>query len=215
VPVERARIEESWDVVGMIGTGSHTIVIEDQHVPAEWTFRIDLPALNDHGRINVATGNGYWPIETAVAATQLGTARLALDAATELLARKRSRFNGRPLIESAHMQIALLRAEGAWSAAYDSVEVSLGQFWEEAEQLPLAHATRLRLFRANAHAAHTATAIVDTVGELVGTSIAPADSPFAACLRDAHVLGTHIGIGLGIIEHAARVQYGLDEHLLV
>jgi hypothetical protein len=29
------------------------------------------------------------------------------------------------------------------------------------------------------------------------------------------VLGTHIGIALGMIEHAARVQYGLEEHLLV
>jgi alkylation response protein AidB-like acyl-CoA dehydrogenase len=215
VPVERARIEESWDVIGMIGTGSHTIIVEDQPVPADWTFRIDLPAPHDHGRISVATGNGYWPVMTAVAATQLGTARLALDAATELLARKRSRFNAQPLIESAHTQIALLRAEGAWSAARDSIETSLQQLWAEAEHLPLPNVTRLRLFRANAHAAQTATAIVDTVAELVGTSVAPANSPFGACLRDAHVLGTHIGIALGMIEHAARVQYGLDEQLLV
>ena len=40
VPIERARIEETWDVMGMIGTGSHTVVVEPQHIPAAWTFQI-------------------------------------------------------------------------------------------------------------------------------------------------------------------------------
>jgi hypothetical protein len=32
---------------------------------------------------------------------------------------------------------------------------------------------------------------------------------FAACLRDAHTLGSHIVVGPGMQEHAARIRYGL------
>ncbi len=49
VPVSRARIEDTWDVIGMIGTGSHTIVIDNEFVPEDWTFHIDLPAPEKHG----------------------------------------------------------------------------------------------------------------------------------------------------------------------
>ncbi len=51
VPIERARIEETWDVVGMIGTGSHTVVVEQQHIPAAWTFRHTRLGPRDYGPI--------------------------------------------------------------------------------------------------------------------------------------------------------------------
>ena len=180
----------------MIATGSHTVVVEEQWIPEEWTFRIDLPATDDHGRINVATGNGYWPTAASVSSTQLGTARLALDAAIGLLGRKVSRWDDRPLLENAALQLGLFAAEAAWTSARDGVVAVLDALWDEAEDLRRATLdTRLRLLAANAHASETATQVVDTVAALVGSSIAPAGSDFAACLRDAHTLGSHIVVG--------------------
>ena len=113
VPIARARIEETWDVMGMVGTGSHTVVVESQQIPAAWTFRIERTGSIDYGPMSVAAGNGIWPIGTAVAAIQLGTARRALDAAADLVMKKPGAFRTRPLIENAHIQRQLMRAEGA------------------------------------------------------------------------------------------------------
>jgi len=192
------------------------VVVDEQWIPAEWTFRIDLPGPDDHGRINVATGNGYWPTAASVSSTQLGTARLALDAATALLARKISRWDERPLIENTALQLDLFAAEAAWTAARDGVVAALGALWDEAEDLRrVTLETRLRLLAANVHASETATGVVDTVAASVGSSVAPAGSPFAACLRDAHTLGSHIVVGPGMQEHAAKIRFGLIEETLL
>lgn len=133
VPIERARIEETWDVMGMIGTGSHTVVVEPQHIPAAWTFQILELGPKDYGPMSVAAGNGYWPIATSVAAVQLGTARRALDAAIDLVKVKSGVLRKRPLSENAYVQRQLMRAEGAWSASYAGVEQALTQMWQDAE----------------------------------------------------------------------------------
>ena len=103
VPVERARIEETWDVMGMIGTGSHTVVIEPQHIPAAWTFRISRPGPRDYGPMSVAAGNSTWPIATSVAAVGLGTSLKAIDAAANRQ-NKIDRATKSPLMGNAHVQ---------------------------------------------------------------------------------------------------------------
>lgn len=212
VPIERARIEETWNAMGMVGTGSHTVVVEPQHIPTAWTFRYSRLAPRDYGPMSVAAGNCAWPIATAVAAVVLGTSRRALDAATDLVTVKRDRATKSPLIGNAHVQRQLMRAEGAWSAANASVEQALIKMWEDAEQtrrLPIA--TRIALLAANVHASAVAMEIIGSVCDTIGTSIAPAGGIFGACLRDARTLGSHTAVGGGKLELAAQMRFGLLE----
>jgi indole-3-acetate monooxygenase len=153
VPIEHARIEETWDVMGMIGTGSHTVVVEAQHIPAAWTFRHTRLGPRDYGPMSVAAGNSAWPIATSVAAVQLGTSRRALDAVADLVRAKAGKAGSALLIDNAHVQRLLMRAEAAWSAANAGVEQALIRMWQDAEQnrrLPID--TRIALLTANVHA---------------------------------------------------------------
>ena len=212
VPIERARIEETWDVMGMIGTGSHTVVVEQQHIPDAWTFNIRRPGAKDYGPMSVMVGNGYWPVATAVAAIQLGISRRALDAAAELVKVKPGVMRTRPLIENAHVQRQLMQVEGTWIASHAGVEQALTRMWREAEQsrrLPIE--TRLALFTANAHASATATKIVESVCDMVGTSVAPARGIFGACLKDARTIGSHAAVSGPGLEMAAQLRFGLVE----
>ncbi len=212
VPIDRARIEETWDVMGMIGTGSHTVVVESQHIPAAWTFNIRKPASRDFGPMSVTVGNGYWPIATAVAAVQLGMSRRALDAAADLVKVKPGVMRTRPLIENAHVQRQLMQAEGAWMASHAGVEQALTRMWREAEQSRrLSLETRLALFTANAHASAMATKIIESVCDVVGTSVAPARGIFGACLRDARTIGSHAAVSGPGLEMAAQLRAGLIE----
>jgi hypothetical protein len=84
--------------------------------------------------------------------------------------------------------------------------------WREAEQsrrLPIE--TRLALFTANAHASATATKIVESVCDMVGTSVAPARGIFGACLKDARTIGSHAAVSGPGLEMAAQLRFGLVE----
>jgi alkylation response protein AidB-like acyl-CoA dehydrogenase len=162
--------------------------------------------------MSVAAGNSAWPIATSVAAVVLGTARRALDAATDLVRTKNDRVTKSPLIGNAHVQRQLMSAESAWSAANAGVEQALIRMWTDAEQsrrLPIT--TRIALLTANVHASATAIEIIESVCDLVGTSIAPAGSIFGACLRDARTLGSHTAVSGGKLELAAQMRFGLLE----
>jgi alkylation response protein AidB-like acyl-CoA dehydrogenase len=196
----------------MIGTGSHTVVIENQQIPAAWIFRITQLGARDFGPMSVAAGNSVWPIVTAVAAVQLGNSRRALDAGAALVSTKPGRAGYAKLIDNAYIQRQLMGAEGAWSAAYAGVEQALIRMWHEAERarrLPID--SRIALATANIHASTTSTAIVETVCDLVGTSVAPAKGIFGACLRDARTIGSHVAVGGHRLELAAKLRFGLLE----
>ena len=49
MPREQLSIEPTWNVIGMVGTGSHDLVVDDLLVvPEEWTFtRGGKPNLDD------------------------------------------------------------------------------------------------------------------------------------------------------------------------
>ena len=71
VPADRAEIHPSWDVIGLRGTGSHTVVLPTQVVPTAWTFPFPFPL--DH-RVTASpphgvAARGLWPTAIALAAT--------------------------------------------------------------------------------------------------------------------------------------------------
>ena len=101
-------------------------------------------------------------------------------------------------------------AEGAWSAAYAGLEQALIRMWHEAgraRRLPID--SRIALATANIHASTTSTAIVETVCDLVGTSVAPAKGIFGACLRDARTIGSHVAVGGHRLELTAKLRFGM------
>jgi alkylation response protein AidB-like acyl-CoA dehydrogenase len=47
MPAHKVRIEPNWDVIGLKGTGSHDLVVEDVFVPEAWTFVRGAPPTID------------------------------------------------------------------------------------------------------------------------------------------------------------------------
>jgi indole-3-acetate monooxygenase len=212
VPIARARIEETWDTMGMMGTGSHSVVLESQHVPATWTFIIERSGPMDYGEPSIAAGNGYWPIATSVSATQLGIARRAIDAATELALKKNIARSTELLCNNAYVQRQLMWAEAAWVASKAGVDLALRQMWEAAGQdRKLPPAVLIAVLSANIYAAATATEIVQSVCDVISTSVAPSRSIFGACLRDARTIGSHIAVNPVKFELIAKMKFGFAD----
>ena len=217
VPADRAEVADDWDASGLRGTGSHSTSIPEQDIPTAWTFSPSDVTSNDRGAHRVLVGNGFWPIATSVAATQLGNARRALDEAALLVVDKAPAPAFTPLAANAAVQRSLTEAEGLWAAAHAGVERELVAMWAEAERDgELSVPQRVRLHRANLAANALAVQVVDLVSQITGTSSVARRHVLARCLRDAHALRSHITVGGTSTEWNAKVALGLAEsHYLV
>jgi indole-3-acetate monooxygenase len=212
VPAERARIERTWDASGLRGTGSHTVVVEEQHIPATWTVSSFAPSLYRSDAHAVVVGNGNWPIGSSVAAIQLGIARRALDEVTALLPHKCPAPDFQPLSTSTAVQRGLMEAEGLWVAALRGVEAALERMWAVArEHARLDVSLRVDLATANATANRLAVGVTDQACELAGTTSVPVDHPLNRSLRDAYTLRSHISTNAAVLDRAARVHLGIED----
>jgi alkylation response protein AidB-like acyl-CoA dehydrogenase len=81
VPTPLLRIDRTWDMAGLRGTGSHTVVAEGVFVPSSHILKLDLPNLLQSGSVLI----GY-PISMA---PLLGVARGARDLVASALTTRR------------------------------------------------------------------------------------------------------------------------------
>jgi hypothetical protein len=105
-----------------------------------------------------------------------------------------------------------MQAEGIWMSSHAGVDRALTKMWRQAKQSrKLPFETRLALFTANAHASAASIKIVESVCDTVGTSIAPSQGIFGACLKDARTLGSRAAVSGPGLEMAAQLRMGLIE----
>jgi alkylation response protein AidB-like acyl-CoA dehydrogenase len=206
VPAERARIDRNWNVLGMIGTGSHTVELPRQTVPAHWVIPLIEQGPEDYGPMMVTAGSGQWPVAAGVAATVLGMAERALELADEILTHK----GNPPASTNAAVQRRLMHARGECASARAGVKSWLDRIWQDADtSTRITPEARVGLVVANAHAARAGVRVVEEVCALVGTTIARADLPLGPLLLDARVLASHHSVSDAVLESAAQVHQGL------
>ena len=81
VPTSSLRIDRTWDVAGLRGTGSHTLVADDVFVPASHVVLPDLSDAQAMGRFVAVSLTTFAPL--------LGVAQAALDLVASVLAERR------------------------------------------------------------------------------------------------------------------------------
>jgi alkylation response protein AidB-like acyl-CoA dehydrogenase len=213
VPAERAAIRPSWDVAGLRGTGSDTVVIPRQQIPAEWTIPLPVPLdqpLTTSEPIGCA-GRGLWPTAFAVAATQLGIARRALDEIAQFARSKKRPFEPAPLVQEQAFIRDLMEAETTWQAASASAEAQLEHLWELATAgIPLNAETRANARLAATHVAQVGTDLVRTCFDLAGAGAIGRQHPLARCYRDGTILCHHAAANRRTYDLIGRVRLGLE-----
>lgn len=211
---EQVRVLDTWDTVGMRGTGSHDFEVEDAFVPAHRTLCL-TGTPRERGRTYRFPLFGLLALGVSAVAT--GIARAALDDFRDLAVLKRPQGAKRTLSEREIVQADLARAEMELRAARalvrDAVrEVELRFALEE----PMRTLDRAELRAAATHATHAAAHAVDVVYRAAGSSSIHEASPFAQYFRDVHVATQHAMVGEPVFALAGRVMLGLptDETLL-
>jgi len=212
-PAADVTIHDTWHTVGLCGTGSHDIEVQDVFVPAgRWTAlggrpRIDAPLYRFPTLGLLALG---------VSAVAIGIARHATEAFMDLAGAKVPTGSSRTLANRAGTQKDLARARVLVESAVAFTHRAIDQAWHEAEQsgrLSLDHKAELRLAATNN--AWSAAEAVDLLYHTAGGSSIYAHNALQRCFRDVHVATQHIMVAQPTYEMIGKVLLGIDPKTLL
>jgi alkylation response protein AidB-like acyl-CoA dehydrogenase len=212
IPMRQVSVVETWDVSGLVGTGSHDVVIDQVLVPAAYTcaFKPGIVPRGARYRSPVYRYVLYASFALPISAVALGIAQGALDACLELAQSKKPAVGTEALRDRSLFQvriaeaIALLRSARAW------LHTTVQQTWEShLRQGQVTFDERAELLLAAANATRSSAAAVDILYTIAGASANYRRSPLQRALRDIHAATQHVGTAAPQFQSAGRMLLGL------
>ncbi|MDI4655315.1 acyl-CoA dehydrogenase family protein [Xanthobacter autotrophicus] len=213
-------IVDNWRMMGMQGTGSRRVVLENVFVPEYRTAPMTMWQAPGKGAVHAnpmynGRKGSFFLIE--LGAVIVGTVKGALDLYEEICRTKKMRFSPGVFLYESHefqqyygdaqskldaAEALLLRLTEQYVAACIADPLTGGSFSEETDR---------RLFTAGQEACRLAWDALEIIFTTAGTSIGTRDSMLARIYRDAGVQKTHF-----VQQHsrttvnAARLHFGLS-----
>jgi 3-hydroxy-9,10-secoandrosta-1,3,5(10)-triene-9,17-dione monooxygenase len=193
VPPGKFRSEDTWDTVGMRGTGSNTVVVENVFVPKEYTLAVeDLLLATAPGAQFGKTPLYDTPWVTYGPLTflgpMLGAARGALEDYRAWTERRISLF-GSAVAEYTSIQVDFSRTE----ADLDAADLLMRRCAEVAES---AHRKderlRARCYRDHVRASELIVGAVDTIMKIGGAAVYASSNSIQRAWRDIHFASSHV-----------------------
>jgi alkylation response protein AidB-like acyl-CoA dehydrogenase len=211
---DEVTIEDTWNVSGMCGTGSHHFRADEVFVPAARTFRpfVDHPSL-DEPIVRIPPPS---VIPLLISSVALGIARGALDDVVALAAEKVPLLAPAPLATDPVFHLDLATADTELRAAHALVYEVTDEVWASAVAgAELSMDLRARVRAAGVWCAARAAAVVETAYRSGGGSSLYAESPLQRRLRDIHALTQHFLVRRNTLVTAGAVLAGQDVQVLV
>jgi alkylation response protein AidB-like acyl-CoA dehydrogenase len=211
-PAQATILEDTWEVSGLVGTGSHDFTVEQVFVPEAYTWRFG-PGMprgpHYQGPLYQFPLVGLFRLP--VSAVALGIAHGAIEACIALASAKRAIIGtgvlrDHPLFQARIAEaVALVRSARAW------LHTAVQQAWAStvtSGTVPFAE--RADLLLAAIHATRSAAEAVQLVYTGAGGTANYRHSVLQRALRDVHAVTQHIGTAPQQYEDAGRMVLGLE-----
>ena len=208
---DQLKVDDTWNVSGMRGTGSNDVLVEDAFIPTD----LVTPPLDTPARIDQKLYRGFFPalVFPGCTAVVIGVAQSAIDEMVKLASGKRA-FAGGTIAEAARTQYTLAKSETALHAArllLLSAAESLQTTAERRETVTLEQRALLRA--AMTHAAQVSRQALVAMYELASSSALYRGNPIERYFRDGMAALQHANQSTQFLEAAGRVRLGLDPGL--
>jgi alkylation response protein AidB-like acyl-CoA dehydrogenase len=202
-------IHDTWNVVGLAGTGSHDIEVADVFVPAARSVSFFTDPRTRAGALYELPAFGF--LALGVASVALGIAQSASDEFRRLASEKTPFGGKRPLAARPAIQAQIAEIESQIRAARAFLHAAIDRAFQahsSAGSVSDDHRVELRL--AACHATAGAARAVDLAYTAAGGSSIYASSPLQRCFRDVHVATQHVMVGPAIQELCGKVLAGIE-----
>jgi alkylation response protein AidB-like acyl-CoA dehydrogenase len=213
VPAEQATIlEDTWEVSGLVGTGSHDFTVEQVFVPEAYTWRFG-PGMP---RGQYYQGPLYqFPLvglfRLPVSAVALGIAQGAIEACIAVAPTKRAIVGTGVLRDHPFFQARIAEAVAVVRSARAWLHTAVQQAWASTlTSGTVSVAERADLLLAAVHATRSAAEAVQLVYTVAGGTANYRHSVLQRSLRDVHAVTQHIGTAPQQYEDAGRMVLGLE-----
>jgi alkylation response protein AidB-like acyl-CoA dehydrogenase len=208
LPADKVKIEKTWNVHGMVATGSFDLIVENVFVSEDMTFiRGGKPTLD-------APFFKYPSLAFAaqvLSVTSLGVARTAIDTVVNS-AKGRKSVTGAPNLGERHYaQIDIAKAEAKVRAARAFFYEATDEVWGDimAGKTPTQHqVSMIRLATTNVtRECADATRIAYNLSGMEGTYL---NHPLSRCFRDVNLATQHAFMGEVTYQNAGAMMFDHD-----
>lgn len=222
--------DDSWDVMGLCGTGSDTYSVTDLFVPAEYTVVPRVSARDHQLPEGVSAepeperreqGTLYQHSMQLVASAGLssvavGIAQATLDAFIAL-ARKKSPFNANlALRDDAWVQARVAQADAKLGSARSWLIQLLQQAWDECvTEGEVSFPLRIKLRQACTHQIDAAREAVTMLFLEAGATAIFKSNPFERRFRDVHTVSIQVQGSIARMQAAGQYYLGLPPQQMI
>ena len=207
MPRHKVRIEPNWNVIGLVGTGSHDIVVDNVVVPEDWTFIRGGPSTLTEPMFRYPALSFATQVLSVVG---LGIARAALEEVKELSSRRISVTGAPRLCDRPSVQMDIARIEADLRAARAFFYESIDSAWDtlvRGGEVSEGQTNMLRL--SSTHAARTSSEVTRRAQMMTGMTGIYESSPLSVQVRDSLVITQHAFMGDVTYQNAGAILFGL------
>ena len=208
LPADKAKIEMTWDTVGLKGTGSHDLVVENVSVPEAWTFVRGEPSKLTEPFFKYPSLSLATQVLTVVG---MGVAAAALDEFKKLAPGKASITGGAEIANRPVTQYEFSQAQAEFLAARNWFYQTMDVVWNEilAGRKPAAQQiSDMRL--SCTHAARVSARVARKMQMLAGMTAIYTNNPFSRFVNDTNVVTQHAFMGDNTLQNAGAMSFGLN-----
>ena len=214
VPAAQARVLDTWQVLGLRGTGSHDITITDARVPAGHSFDLfaGVPSVPGPGFVAPLV---HFVLH--LGAVGVGIAQGTLDATAAMASAGKQRLYAKArLADTQLFQVGLGRADLTLRAARALLESTADEVWSLCATDPTAVAAiGPRVSATLSWVTEAALSVVDSCYRAGGGQAARDASPIQRRFRDMHTFSQHAasaegwlgGHGASLLGQPAGLSY--------
>jgi alkylation response protein AidB-like acyl-CoA dehydrogenase len=209
-PKSRAQVQDTWQVIGLKGTGSDSYTVADLFVPEEFSLaRSTVVKPRVAGRLYAFTPSTLY--SSSFAALALGIARATHDAFIRDVKNSIPRGAKKPRGENNVVQAKIGTAEAQLRSARVFLLGSLEKTWAEVQQtgaLTAEQSVNIRL--ATTWAIQNAREVVASLYVAAGAMAIFEANPFEKRFRDIHTLGQQIQGHAAHFETVGQILLGME-----
>ena len=208
LPASKAKIDMTWDTVGLKGTGSHDLIVDNVLVPEKWTFVRGEPSKLTEPFFKYPSLSLATQVLTVVG---IGVAAAALEEFKKLAPGKSSITGGAEIANRPVTQYEFAKIEAEYLAAKTWFYQTMDIVWDEVLNGRKPAPNLISDMRLSCtHAARVCAKVTRKIQMLAGMTAIYTNHPFSRFVNDTNVVTQHAFMGDATLQNSGAMSFGLN-----